>query len=99
MVLICKGDYQKLIAGGAENMKPIIKLFMGNLTWLVTGIDASGRLWGYADLGMGCVEFGTLCFESELPTLKVGFAYLERDRGWKHQDGVKYLEMDSLMGV
>lgn len=34
-----------------------------------------------------------------LPTLKTGIAYLERDRWFKHKDGTKYLEMESLTGI
>lgn len=98
MVLIGKAHYRMLTAAGSTGMTPIVKLFMGNLTWLVTGIE-DGILYGYADLGMGCVEWGSLCHESELPTLKVGPAYLERDRYFEHKDGAKYLELDSLSGI
>lgn len=98
MVLIPTADYQKLVTVGPENMTPIIKLFQASLTWLVTSID-DGILYGYADLSMGCVEYGSLCHISELPTMKIGPFWLERDRHWKHKDGAKYLEMDSLSGI
>lgn len=99
MMLITKPQYEKLLAGGQQNMEPIIKLFGGPITWLVTGIDESGRLWGYGDIGQGCVEFGTLCFVSDLPTLKCGIGFIERDYYFTHKTGAKYLEMESLVGI
>jgi hypothetical protein len=98
MVLIPTKEYATLISVGYQNTVPIVKLFMGNLTWLVTCIEG-GILYGYADLGMGVVEFGSLCHESDLPALKVGFAYLERDRRWKPVPNAQYLLLDSLCGV
>lgn len=98
MVLIPTATYAALTKAGYEGSVPLVKLFMGPLTWLVTGIE-DGILYGYADLGMGCVEWGGLCHESELPTMKVGIAYLERDMHWTHKDGAKYLEMESLVGI
>jgi len=98
MVLVRQSDYKKLVEAGYQNMTPIIKLFVENLTWLVTGIE-DGILYGYADLGMQCVEWGSLCHESELPTMKGRIAYLERDRYFQHKDGAKYLEMESLVGI
>lgn len=98
MTLITKEQYTQLVKAGSNNMKPIIKLFGGPLTWLVTGIE-DGILYGYADLGQQCVEWGSLVHESELPTLKTGFMYLERDRYFKHQEGKNYLELDSLVGI
>lgn len=98
MVLIPTAELAALEKAGYSGEKPLVKLFMGSLTWLVTGIE-DGILYGWADLGMGCVEWGGLCAVEELPTLKVGFAYLERDRHWSHKDGAKYGEMESLCGV
>jgi len=98
MVLVRQSDYKKLVEAGYQNMTPIIKLFVENLTWLVTGIE-DGILYGYADLGMQCVEWGSLCHESELPTMKGQIAYLERDRHFKHKPDAKYLEMESLVGI
>jgi hypothetical protein len=99
MVLITKKQYEQLLAGGQRNMTPIIKLFGGPITWLVTGIDEDGILWGYGDISQGCVEFGTLCHVSELPTLKCGIGFIERDYYFTHKDGAKYLEMESLTGI
>ncbi len=98
MVLIGKPDMRKLLKSGSKGMTPIIKLFGGPLTWLVTGIE-DGLLYGYADIGQQCVEWGSLIHISELPTLKTGIAYIERDRWFKPQPLVKYLELDSLSGI
>ena len=98
MCLITKAQYKKLREVGHENMRPIIKLFGGPLTWLVTEIDEDGILWGYGDLSQGCVEFGSLCHESELPEMKCPIAYLERDRFFKDDPSINWLERESLAG-
>lgn len=97
MVLIPKSDYSKLVKAGYRNMRPIVKLFVENITWLVTGIE-DGILYGYGDLGMGCVEWGGLIHESELPGFKGRFAYLERDIHFKDSPEVNWLEKESLAG-
>lgn len=99
MVLITKQQYEKLLASGDQNMEPVIKLFGGPITWLVTGIDATGILWGYGDISQGYVEFGTLCHVRDLPTLKCGIGFMERDRYFTHKPGTKYLKMESLTGI
>ena len=99
MVLVTGPQYEALKKAGYENMTPIIKLFVENLTWLVTGIDEDGILYGYADLGMQIVEWGSLCHENELPTLRGRISYLERDRHWKHKEGADYINMTTLIGV
>ena len=97
MTLIRKSDYTNLLAAGVMNMRPIIKLFGGPVTWLVTGID-NGILYGYGDIGQGCVDWGSLCHEDELPTLKTGIAYIERDRFFKDDLTVNWLDKESLAG-
>jgi hypothetical protein len=99
MMLITKPQYEKLLAGGQRNMEPVIKLFGGPITWLVTGIDEAGILWGYGDISQGYVEFGTLCHVSELPTLKCGIGFIERDYYFTHKPGTKYLGLESLSGI
>jgi hypothetical protein len=99
MVIITGPQYEALKKAGADNMKPIVKLFMENVTWLVTGIDETGTLWGFGDLGLDCVEFGTLCHEDELPTLRGRFAYMERDLYWTPKEGANYFEMSTLCGI
>ena len=98
MTLITKAQLKKLNEVGHENMKPIVKLFGGPLTWLVTSID-DDVLYGYGDLSQGCVEWGALCHISELPTMRTGFSFLERDRYFTPKPGVKYLEMETLSGI
>ena len=96
--LLTVSDQKKLIKAGYKNTKPIVKLFVGPLTWLVTGME-NDILYGYADLSMGCVEFGSLIHINELNTIKQGPFYLEKDRWFNHKDGAKYLEMSSLCGI
>jgi len=97
MTLITKAQYTQLIKAGDKNTRPIVKLFVENLTWLVTGIR-NGILYGYADLGMQCVEWGSLCHESELPTLKGRIAYLERDYYFKDDPSVNWMKKETLVG-
>lgn len=98
MMLVTGPQYEALVKAGYHNRKPIIKLFCENLTWFITGME-SEILYGYADLGLGIVEWGSLCDISELPTLRGRISYFERDRGWKPKDGDNYLEMTTLIGV
>ena len=98
MMLIPAAEMKRLLKSGSKGMRPIVKLFGGPLTWLVTGIDSESILWGYADLNMGCVEFGTLCHVSELPTLKTGIAYIERDRFFEDDPAVNWFDKESLSG-
>jgi hypothetical protein len=108
MTLITKAQMAKLTNAGkkyesgndSESIgRPIVKLFGGPLTWLVTHIEESGLLFGYADMNCECVEFGALCHLSDLPTMKTGIAYLERDRHWKDTKSMNYLDLASLCGI
>lgn len=92
---ILRKNYATLNSG--KPVRPVIKLFTGPLTWLVTDIDDEGYLNGYADLSMGCVEWGALCHVSELPTMRIGACYLERDRYFKDDPTVNYNDLDSLV--
>lgn len=98
MVLITTEQYNQLVKARSTGMKPIVKLFVDNLTWLVTGIE-KGILYGYADLGFGCVEWGSLIELSKLSTIKGRFGYLERDRYWKDKKNLNYLKLETLIGV
>jgi DUF2958 family protein len=99
MVLIPKADMTKLVKAGYDNRKPIIKLFVANITWLVTGIE-DGILYGYGDIGQQCVEWGSLIHVDELPTLKAGPFYMERDRFFTPKpDGFNYTELETLSGI
>jgi len=98
MVLITKEQHKKLLKAGYQGNTPIIKLFMGCVTWLVTGIE-DGILYGWGDIGQGCVEWGSLISVEELKTLKVGPAYIERDRWFKHDPAIDYSKLDTLVGI
>ena len=98
MTLITKAQMKKLTEVSHENMKPIVKLFGGPLTWLVNSID-DGVLYGYADLSQGCVEWGALCHVSELPMMRIGFSFLERDRYFTPKSDMNHLEMETLAGI
>ena len=96
--LLTKADLNKLAKVGYQNMVPVVKLFVGPLTWLVTCID-DGILYGYSDLSLGCVEWGSLTSLEELPTIKTGPFCLEKDRWFKPNKDVEYLGLETLSGV
>jgi len=111
MTLITKAEMTKLVKAGEKYMnsdsigRPIVKIFGGSLTWLITHIEidtsehAQHLLCGYADLGFGCVEYGSLIELSELPSMKIKFFYPERDRWFKDDKTVNYLERETLSGI
>ena len=54
----------KLMAGliskySPESVKPVLKLFLNNATWLISEIDEDeDTMFGLCDLGLGYVELG-----------------------------------------
>lgn len=60
------------------DFQPVLKLFCGNATWLLTELDDDDRLFGLCDLGLGFPELGYVSL-AELESLNV-FPPLERDR-------------------
>ncbi len=60
------------------DFKPVVKLFCGRATWLLTELDEDARLFGLCDLGMGFPELGYVSL-AELESLNT-FPPLERDR-------------------
>lgn len=102
MKLLTKQLTDALLKAGAENMKPICKFFNpdGCQTWLITGMENDGdTLWGYADLGFGCVEFGTISL-SELQSFRGRFGTgIERDLYWESKSNEDYLGRESLVGL
>ena len=93
---------KKLIKAGYDNTKPICKLFTpwGKATWLITGMDEDGILYGYADLGMGCVEWGGIDSLDAFERLRGPFGLkIERDLYWTPKDEVNYCEKESLIGA
>tara|TARA_R110000822_G_scaffold231828_1_gene363728 strand:+ start:106 stop:426 length:321 start_codon:yes stop_codon:yes gene_type:complete len=68
--------------GNRENLP--LKLFnaTGGQTWLINHIEENGDImYGLADLGFGCVEFGPISLNEMLEAKKtLGFRFLlERD--------------------
>jgi len=102
MKLLTKELTEKLNRAGYAGTKPICKLFTpwGRATWLITGIE-DGILYGYADLGMGCVEWGGIASLEELEAIRGPFGMrIERDLYWEPVEGdVEYGLMESLVGA
>ncbi len=90
--------YQELVKAGYNNTKPLVKYFLANCTWLITGIE-DDILYGWADLGMGCVEWGGIMGVEELGTIHRGPFWLERDLYFEHKEGTNYGSLDSLTGI
>ena len=92
----------KLKKAGGDGDKAMFKLFNpeGSGTWLVYGMEPDGdTLWVVADLGMGCVEYGTASLK-ELQSVRGRVLKLpiERDRYFDRCDYSigELLGMDSL---
>jgi hypothetical protein len=101
MKLLTADLKKALIKAGYDNETPICKLFTpwGKATWLVTGIE-NNIIIGYADLGMGCVEWGGIATVEEFESICGPFGLkIERDLYWTPKEGEKYCERESLMGV
>ena len=90
---------------------PVCKFFnpCGAATWLIYAREHEEPdvLWCLADLGMGCVEYGTVSL-SELQSLRLPFGLtIERDLCFtpkKHANGElwklsDYLKLDTLAGI
>jgi len=90
---------------------PVCKFFnpCGAATWLIFARerDEPDILWGLADLGMACVEYGTISL-SELENIKLRFGLkIERDLHFspkKHENGelwklADYLKLKTLAGI
>jgi hypothetical protein len=82
--------------------KPTIKLFLpeGAATWLLCSMEDDGdTLWAICDLGMGCVEYGTVSLE-EIERLRTKLLKLpaERDRHFAEPSMTfeEILALDSL---
>lgn len=102
MVLLRKSDIQKLQKVPYNNMVPLVKLFGGScFTWLLTHMAPDGTLYGYGDIGQGCVEYGTLFSVNEIAAMRFPpfNTYLERDRWFTHKEGTNYLKLTSLVGI
>lgn len=85
MILLTKDLKERLLANGRQpdtDHVPVVKFFnpLGAGTWLATELDADGdTLFGLADLGFGCPEFGSFSL-SELASVRLSFGLgIERD--------------------
>jgi len=96
---------------GQNAQVPICKFFnpCGAATWLIFAREPGEPdvLWGLADLGMDCVEYGTISL-SELQSLRLPFGLtIERDLHFqpkRHDNGelwklADYLKLDRLAGI
>lgn len=98
-----KGDLRAASGKGGAN--PLFKVFSpeGSATWLLCSLDDDGdTLWAVCDLGMGCVEYGTVSLTELETTRTPGFKLpMERDRYFdpKGRTVSDFLEKDSLAGV
>jgi hypothetical protein len=100
MKLLTADLKKKLTKAGYNNTNPICKLFTpwGNATWLITSIDEDGILYGWADLGMGCVEHGGIGTLEELEAIRGPFQLkIERDLYWTPPEKeIEYYKLESL---
>ena len=101
MKLLTKEIEAKLNKAGYDGTRPVCKFFTpwGRATWLITGME-DGILYGYADLGMGCVEWGGIGTVEELEAIKGPFGLkIERDLYWSDNPQINYVALDSLATV
>jgi hypothetical protein len=101
MKLLTNELKRKLTKAGYNNTTPICKLFTpwGRATWLITGME-DGILYGFADLGMDCVEWGGIASLEEMEAIRGPFGLkVERDLYWTPEVGVDYVGKESLMGA
>lgn len=96
MKILTKSIQNKLQKAAHSSMKPIVKFFnpCGAATWLICSMEENNdTMWGYADLGMGCVEFGTISL-SELQSVRLPFNLkIERDLHWQPIASKDYTEI------
>ena len=103
MKLITKSIRAKLeknrIAKNDEDA--VLKLFTpdAGCTWLITQIDEDGdTMWGLCDLGLGCMEYGTVSL-SEIQTVRGRLRLpVERDRSFKHAKISEMTKRETLAG-
>jgi len=101
MKLFTEEINKQLAKCGYNNERPIFKLFApwGEGTWLVTG-EEDGILYGWADLGMQCVEWGGLFSREEVESIKGPFGLkIERDLHWKDDPTTNYGNLETLCGI
>lgn len=95
--LLTERERKALLAAG-DSDRPIVKIFnpAGAQTWLLCSLgEDQDTLWGYADLGLGVVEFGAVSLEELESTIGPFGMRLERDRYFNGCD----LKMKELLGA
>jgi len=101
MKLLTKELHRKLRESKSDSMRPIVKFFnpCGAATWLICHLEEDeDTMWGYADLGFGCVEYGTVSLsELQSLTLPLGLK-IERDLHWQDKPEVNWLDKECLAG-
>jgi len=88
----------KLRAAVGKEPQPIYKIFLpeGSATWLLCSIEDDGdTLWAVCDLGLGCVEYGTVSLK-ELETIRGPRFKLPAERDL-HFDGRDF-NMEEALG-
>ena len=104
MKIITKEIENKLNKAGYYGDKAIFKLFTpwANATWVIFGRDPEDEdvLYGVSDLGMGCVEAGSI-YLPELLEVKGPFGLkVERDLHFSSDKDINhFLNMESLAGA
>ncbi len=63
------------------DFEPVVKIFGGSATWLLTELDEDSMCFGLCDLGLGFPELGSVSLD-ELESYQ-GFPRIERDRYFK----------------
>lgn len=106
MVLFTAEVTKALRKAHYKNTVPVVKIFnpTGAQTWLLTHMEPPVKgertvCWGYCDLGMGCVEYGTV-YKEELETATGMFGLrMERDLHWKPVAGMDYADVLSRQSL
>lgn len=98
MKLLTKDLEIKLLTADYDSMTPIVKFFnpVGCQTWLACSAEKVGDdfiLQAYCDLGMGCVEFGSVSLK-DLMSVKLPMGLkIERDLHWKADKTKNYTDL------
>jgi len=79
----------------------VLKLFnpCGAQTWLITQMEPDGDImYGLADIGMGCVEYGSISL-NEIKSVRLPFGLtIERDMHFRGGKVSEYADRTNLAG-
>ena len=68
----------------SDSTMPVVKLFGGACTWLLSELDDNGDAFGLCDLGLGFPELGYVQMDELMKRKFPPFGLpIERDRNWK----------------